>query len=94
MADLLEEKDLERLAKKVPEWEIDETVISRTYEFDEFSQSIDFVNDVSEIAEEAQHHPEILIQFTTVTISSTTHDEGGLTSLDFDLATKIDNLVD
>lgn len=94
MADLIDPSNLDNFAKKVPEWEIDGDNISRTFEFDEFMEAIDFVNSVAEIAEEAQHHPDIDIRFNTVTLVLTTHDLGGLTKSDFDVAARIDNLVD
>jgi 4a-hydroxytetrahydrobiopterin dehydratase len=94
MADLIDPSELDRHAKKVPEWEIDGDAITRTFEFDEFSEAIDFVNSVAEIAEEAHHHPDIDIRFNTVVLTLTTHDLGGLTKADFEVAGRIDNLVD
>ncbi|MFM7180700.1 MAG: 4a-hydroxytetrahydrobiopterin dehydratase [Verrucomicrobiales bacterium] len=94
MADLIDPSNLDNFAKKVPEWEIDGDNISRTFEFDEFMEAIDFVNSVAEIAEEAQHHPDMDIRFNTVLLTLTTHDLGGLTKSDFDVAARIDNLVD
>jgi len=56
--------------------------------------AIDFVNDLAEIAEEAQHHPLITINHTKVALKLTTHDAGGVTELDIELAQRVDNLVD
>ena len=81
-------------AKRVWEWEAEGKAITRTVEFEEFSEAIDFVNDLAEIAEEAQHHPDIDIRYTKVTLVLTTHDVGGVTELDVELAQRIDNLVD
>ena len=94
MADLIDPSNLDNFAKKVPEWEIEGESISRTFEFDEFMDAIEFVNSVAEISEEAQHHPDIDIRFNTVTLVLTTHDLGGLTKSDFDVAGRVDNLVD
>ena len=52
------------------------------------------VDDLAEIAEEAQHHPDITIKHTKVTLRLTTHDAGGVTELDVELAQRVDNLVD
>ncbi len=52
------------------------------------------MNDVSEIAEEAQHHPDITIKHNKITLKLTTHDVGGITDIDIQLAQRIDNLVD
>ena len=94
MSDLLEEEELEAALKKCPEWEYEGKAITRTIEFEEFMEGIDFVNDLAEIADEAHHHPDITIRFTKVTVSLTTHDEGGVTELDIELAQQVDNLVD
>ena len=94
MSDLLEADDLTSALKKCPEWEYEKKAITRTIEFEEFMDAIDFVNDLAEIAEEAQHHPDITIRHTKVTLKLTTHDAGSVTELDIELAQRVDNLVD
>lgn len=94
MSDLLEAEDLAAALKKCPEWEHEKNAITRTIEFEEFTDAIDFVNDLAEIAEEAQHHPDITIRHTKVSLKLTTHDAGGVTNLDIELAQRVDNLVD
>ncbi len=94
MSDLLEDEDLSAALKKCPEWELEKKSITRTVEFEEFMEAIDFVNDLAEIADEAQHHPDIRIRYTKVTLTLTTHDAGGVTEADIELAQRIDNLVD
>ena len=94
MADLLKTEDIKDWMKKLPEWDLEKKHIERTFEFDDFSQSIEFVNGVAEIAEEDEHHPEIDIRDSKVRLRLSTHSEGGLTDLDFELAEKIDTLVD
>ncbi|MEM9016357.1 MAG: 4a-hydroxytetrahydrobiopterin dehydratase [Verrucomicrobiota bacterium] len=94
MAELIEEEELEGLLKKLPEWDHEEKTIVRVVEFDEFMEGIDFVNAVAEIAEESEHHPDIDIRWCTITVSLTTHDAGGLTELDIDVAKKVDTLLD
>ncbi len=94
MSDLLEEDELTSALKKCPEWDVLKKYIVRDFEFEEFMDGIDFVNNVGEIAEEAQHHPDITIKHTKVTLKLTTHDVGGVTDLDIQLAQRIDNLVD
>lgn len=64
----------------------------RRFRFPSFKEAITFVNQVAELAEEANHHPDILINYNRVTLTLTTHDEGGLTRRDFALATKINQL--
>lgn len=94
MSDLLEEDDLQSALKKCPEWEYEKKAIIRLVEFEEFNDAIDFVNGVAEIVEEAQHHPEINIRHTRVLLKLTTHDAGGVTDADIELAQRIDNLID
>jgi 4a-hydroxytetrahydrobiopterin dehydratase len=94
MSELLEDAELTDALKKCPEWDYEKKSISRTIEFEEFMDAIDFVNDLAEIAEEAQHHPEITIKHTKVLLKLTTQDAGGLTDLDIELAQRVDNLVD
>ncbi len=78
--------------KRIPEWEANRTVIERTFEFDDFNQAIDFVNAVAEIADEEGHHPDMDIRWNKVRLALSTHSEGGLTELDFQVAEKIDTL--
>lgn len=96
MSEVIEGKALEAALKKCPEWELSEDgkEIFRVIEFEEFTEAIDCVNDIAEIAEEAQHHPDFDIRFSKVVLHLTTHDEGGITSSDIEMAQRIDNLVD
>lgn len=94
MSELIDPDELEGLLKKLPEWDLESNSILRMMEFDEFMEAIDFVNAVAEIAEEAGHHPDIDIRWCTITVRLTTHDVGGLTEADLDVAKKIDTLVD
>lgn len=94
MSDLVPEDEIESLLKKLPEWDHDEKAIVRVFEFDEYMEAIDFVNAVADISEDSGHHPDIDIRWCTITVSSTTHDAGGLTDADFDVAKKIDTLID
>jgi 4a-hydroxytetrahydrobiopterin dehydratase len=94
MSELLDKDELTAALKKCPEWEYEKKAITRTLEFEEFMDAVDFVNDLAEIAEEAQHYPDITIRHTKVTIRLTTDDEGGVTDLDIELAQRVDNLAD
>lgn len=94
MADLLDSTDIKAWLKKVPEWDHEKKHIERTFEFDDFSQAIDFVNSVAEIAEDEDHHPEMDIRYNKVRLQLSTHAEGGLTDRDFAVAEKIDNLAE
>ena len=94
MSEIIPADELSRRIKKIPEWDLEEKSILRTVEFDTFMEGIEFVDNVAEIAEDAQHHPDIDIRFGSVTLRLTTHDKGGLTASDFEMATRIDTLID
>ena len=74
----------------LPQWKRDGQIISRTYEFKDFPAAMKFVNAVAELAELAQHHPDIDVRWNRVTLALTTHDAGGLTAKDFALARECD----
>jgi 4a-hydroxytetrahydrobiopterin dehydratase len=92
MSDLLDSAEIKAWMKKLPEWEHEKKHIERTFEFDEFAESIDFVNALAEIAEEEEHHPDIDIRYNKVRVILSTHAKGGLTELDFEFAEKVDTL--
>lgn len=94
MADLLTTQDVKAALKKIPDWELEKKYIERLFEFDDFTQAIDFVNSVAEIAEQEDHHPDMDIRFTKVRVALSTHSQGGLTDHDFEVAKKVDNLYD
>lgn len=95
MADLLDSSEIKENMKRVPEWDLTKNKsIERSFDFDDFTQVIDFVNAVAEIAEEEEHHPEMDIRYNRVRVLLSTHSEGGLTDNDFDLAEKIDTLAE
>ena len=79
--------------RKVPKWRRKGSVISRTYEFKDFVVAMKFVNRSARLAEKAWHHPDINIRWNRVTLSLTTHDEGGLTEKDFALAMSFDRVA-
>jgi 4a-hydroxytetrahydrobiopterin dehydratase len=76
----------------VPEWAEHGSTIRRTCQFRDFRAAIDFVNIVARLAEAAGHHPDVDIRWNKVTLTLTTHDAGGLTDKDFELAREIDRI--
>jgi 4a-hydroxytetrahydrobiopterin dehydratase len=76
----------------VPNWSKRVQTIFRTFRFQGFLKSIDFVNRIARKAQEINHHPDIDIRFDKVTLTLTTHDEGGITEKDFSLARKCDDV--
>ena len=76
----------------VPDWKQNGEIIARTFQFKDFPAAIRFVNLVAEMAEKAWHHPDIDIRWNKVTLVLSTHDAGGLTEKDFNLAKQFDRL--
>ena len=76
--------------RATPGWQRAGAEIRRAYRFADFREALAFVNRVGALAEAAGHHPDIDIRYNTVTLALTTHDAGGLTTQDFDLARAID----
>ncbi len=89
----LTDGQIETALNSVPEWSEVGGEIQRTYQFADFNESMGFVNKIAKIAEDLQHHPDVLIRYNKVTLTLTTHDAGGITEKDFDLARKIDALL-
>ena len=78
---------------KLRNWKLRQSFISRTFVFVDFAQAMRFVNRVARLAEAANHHPDITINYNRVKLALTTHDEGGLTMKDFRLAGRINKLA-
>ena len=76
--------------KGVRAWSIHAKTIRRTFKFEGFLESIGFVKQVATKAQKLNHHPDIDIRFNKVTLTLTTHDEGGLTEKDFLMARQCD----
>jgi 4a-hydroxytetrahydrobiopterin dehydratase len=76
------------------EWEREGDEIVREWKLDDFAAAIAFVNRVAEVAEAANHHPDILVHgWNKVRLSLTNHSAGGLTETDFVLAGRFDGLA-
>jgi 4a-hydroxytetrahydrobiopterin dehydratase len=89
MAKLSSEKIAEKL-EALPGWKYKDNAISKTFKFKEFLHGIEFVQKIAEIAEAADHHPDIAISYTSITFSCSTHDAGGVTEKDIKLAENIE----
>ncbi len=88
----LNEEQIAAALETLNDWEVQDDFITKEYEFDDFKQSLDFVNRVGAIAEANDHHPDIIFGYGYAEVALTTHDAEGLTQNDFDLARKIDAL--
>ena len=83
----------ETIRKKLPSgWTYDGDTIRRTYEFETYLGGVEFATDVARIADEAFHHPKITIEFRSVTVAFTSHEAGGVTEQDLELASRVEDL--
>jgi 4a-hydroxytetrahydrobiopterin dehydratase len=89
----LDEAKIVSALATLPGWQRDGQVISRNFEFKDFLAAMRFVNAVAELAEAAQHHPDIDVRWNKVVLALTTHDAGGLTPKDMALARQCDALA-
>ena len=89
----LTQTEIDQKIAAIPQWQQEDQTLTRTLKFKNFVKAIAFVNQLVEPSEAAGHHPDIAISYNQVTISLTTHDAGGLTQMDFDLAQTISRLA-
>jgi 4a-hydroxytetrahydrobiopterin dehydratase len=92
MAQLLTLEEIQERARVLSGWTVEGSQLQCTRKFKDFIQAIEFVNKLVEPAESAGHHPDIEISYNKVKILLTTHDAGGLTKRDFELAGIISQL--
>ena len=90
MAELLSDITIQRELGSIPGWSRKGDALTRTYQFRNFSAAMEFVNRVADSAEAANHHPDIDIRYSKVTLSLSSHDAGGITQKDLALAKAID----
>jgi len=92
MAQLLSDAEIEAQASKLSGWTLQDSKLETKRKFKDFVEAIAFVNKLVEPAESAGHHPDIEVSYNKVKITLTTHDAGGLTQKDFDLAAEISQI--
>ncbi|MDA4126473.1 MAG: 4a-hydroxytetrahydrobiopterin dehydratase [Thaumarchaeota archaeon] len=93
MPRLLEGSEIKERLKTLKGWKHEGKFISKSFEFENFLDGIAFVSRVAEVAEKEEHHPDIHIRYTTVTLSIQTHSEGGVTEWDLELAEAIEKMA-
>ena len=90
---LLPDEQIRSFTEGNADWKWSDSEITRTFEFEDFNEAMGFVTRVALEAEKANHHPDIDIRWNKVTLTLSTHSEGGITEMDLDLATTADRLV-
>ena len=89
---ILSSEALAEALKELNEWRVEAGQLKKSWTFPDFSASLAFVNSVGELAEAADHHPDITFGWGYAEIALTTHDRGGVTDVDIALASKINKL--
>lgn len=93
MSSVLPREEVRRRLRErgVKGWRIDGRRLRKTFQFKDFPQAVEFVNKLKEVAERAKHHPDIcVIAYRRVRVSLTTHDAGGLTEKDVEVASGVE----
>ncbi|HEY1597080.1 MAG TPA: 4a-hydroxytetrahydrobiopterin dehydratase [Thermoleophilaceae bacterium] len=88
----LSNEDVQAKLSGLDGWEQSGDAIEKQFEFEDFSGSVGFVDRLTPVANEMNHHPDLAISWNKVTVTLSTHSEGGLTDADFELAGKLDGL--
>lgn len=86
--------EIEENLKNINDWKVADDKLKKRFEFENFAESLDFVNKVGAIAEKRDHHPDIVFGWGYAEFSITTHDAGGLTANDFELAKAVDSAIE
>lgn len=89
----LTEQEIQQALNEVPDWEVKDGKLHRGFTFKNFVEAFGFLSKVALHAEKMNHHPELFNVYKNVTVSLNTHDVGGISPLDFELAKKIDALA-
>ena len=89
----LNDEEIQQRLSGLEGWERAGEAIRREFELDDFKGSVDFVNRLTPEAEDMNHHPDLEISWNKVTVTITTHSEGGLTENDFELGRRIGELA-
>ena len=89
----LSQEDIDAKLVEFPDWTLSGDAIHRTFNFDDFLSAMAFVSRVAQLAEEHQHHPDIMIRYNKVTLTLSTHEAGGLTEEDFAFAGDADACI-
>jgi 4a-hydroxytetrahydrobiopterin dehydratase len=93
MSAVLSDAELQQALQKLPGWQKNGNAIERNFQFANFVQAMDFVNQIAEAAEAVNHHPDIHISYNKVTMTLVSHDSGGVTQRDIRMAGKINELA-
>ena len=89
----LTDAELDIARRDLPNWHLEDGKLVRDYTFPDFVAAMAFVNKVADLAESANHHPDIDIRYNQVRLALISHDSGGLTKRDIKLATRLNTEI-
>lgn len=84
--------EVEAFVRSHPGWRLEQGELRRTYEFRSFAESMRFVNEIAEMAERENHHPDFDVRYKRVTVALLTYDADGITAHDTAMAEQLDAL--
>ena len=90
--ELWNDESIQQALLSLPGWRVEGRELIKEFQFATYLAGIEFVHQVAHLAEEMNHHPDLLVRWRKVTVRLATHSAGGLTGLDFELAGKIEAL--
>lgn len=93
MRQKLSDLEIQRALGGLPGWSRRGDTLTKTFAFERFTDGIAFINRVAKVADEMNHHPDIDVRYTKITIVLSTHDAGGITQSDLQLAERIEKVI-
>jgi len=93
MGTVLLDSEIRQALETLPGWRKNGNVIQRVFEFPDVAKAMELVNKVAAAAEASNHHPDILINYNKVTFTLVSHDSGGVTRRDLNMAEKINEVA-
>jgi len=87
---LLDKESIKKHLSELERWELKNNAIERHYSFKSYMKSIEFINSLAAIAEQMNHHPDMVVGWCAVKVSFTSHDKGGVTKKCFEMANALE----
>ena len=90
----LDDKEVKDELEKLPGWQLNNNQITKTYQFKNYNAGVSFTNLCAKLAEEHDHHPDILLTYGKVQVNFSTHSAGGITPLDLQMAERVEKVYE
>jgi 4a-hydroxytetrahydrobiopterin dehydratase len=93
MSTVLSDSEIQQALQQLPGWKRNGNSIERSFQFGDFVRAMDFVNQIAEVAEAVNHHPDFHITYNKVVLVLVSHDSGGVTQRDVRMAGRINEIA-